>query len=51
MNKSERFGDDMNYILECAELVGVEITEKTPINCTLIAEIMRRLRESTDERN
>lgn len=36
--------EDVNYIIECAESVGITIDDKTPLNNALIAEIMRKLR-------
>ena len=43
--------DDVNvaYVIECAESVGIPITDETPLDFPLIAEIMRRLRKD-DER-
>lgn len=43
MNKTSN--ENVNYIIECAELVGIEITDKTPLDFKLMAEIMRTLRE------
>jgi len=34
----------VNYVIECADLVGIKITEKTSLDFKLIAEIMRRMR-------
>lgn len=41
----------VDYVIECADMVGIKITEKTAVDFKLIAEIMRRLRESKDERD
>ena len=39
--------DDVNvaYVIECAESVGIPITDETPLDFKLMAEIMRTLRE------
>ena len=37
--------EDFNYVIECADLVGIKITEKTAVDFKLIAEITRRMRE------
>lgn len=38
--------EEVNYVIECAEFVGIPITDETPLDFKLMAEIMRRLRES-----
>jgi hypothetical protein len=46
MNKTSN--ENVNYIIECAEYVGITIDENTPIDFALIAEIMRRLRKDNE---
>ena len=45
MNGTEEYVNYVNYVIECADLVGIKITEKTAVDFKLIAEIMRRMRE------
>ena len=35
----------LNYIVECAESVGIEVTEKTAFSIPFMAEVMKALRE------
>ena len=37
--------DDVAYVVQCAKEVGIEITEETALDFSLIAEIMRRMKE------
>lgn len=41
MNKTSN--ENVNYIIESAELVGIEITEKTPIDMAFVAELVKRV--------
>jgi len=41
MNKTSN--ENVNYIIESAELVGIEITENTPIDMAFVAELVKRV--------
>ena len=45
MNKTSN--ENVNYIIECAEFVGITIDENTPIDFAIIARIIRKYREPT----
>ena len=44
-----KWGNSMNndvaYVIQCAKEVGIEVTEETALDFSLIAEIMRKMKE------
>ena len=38
---------DMQYIKECAESVGMDVTDKTAFSTSFIAEVMRKMKEQS----
>ena len=43
MNGIEVYNEDWGYVLESAELVGIEITENTPIDMAFVAKLVKRV--------
>jgi len=41
--------NSLDYIVECAKAVGVEVTKDTAISIPFCAEIMKRLKEVKNE--
>jgi len=41
MNKTS--DENTNYIIECAESVGITIDENTPINMAFVAKLVKRV--------
>ena len=46
-----RMDEEVAYVIETAKEVGLEVDENTVLNFGFIAEIIRRLKEQTDERH
>ena len=38
---------DLEYIKECAESVGMDVTDKTAFSISFIAEVMRKMKEQS----
>lgn len=45
--KEIKCNEDWGYVLESAKLVGMEITENTPIDIAFIARVICKYREPT----
>lgn len=37
--------NDVAYVIQCAKEVGIEVTDETALDFSLIAEIMRKMKE------
>jgi len=42
--------DDVTYVIQCAREVGIEVTDETALDFSLIAEIMRKMKEQSISR-
>lgn len=40
--------DDVTYVIQCAREVGIEVTDKTALDFSFIAEVMRRMKEQKE---
>jgi len=40
--------NDVAYVIQCAKEVGIEVTEKTALDFSFIAEVMRRMKEQKE---
>lgn len=43
MNGIEEHNESLDYIIKCAKLVGMEITESTPIDMAFVAKLVKRV--------
>jgi len=43
MNGIEEHSVDLGYIIESAKIVGMEITESTPIDMAFVAKLVKRV--------